>query len=294
MTDPGWLATLAAGGASEVNFWQPGASAVREAPGTPWIFKVKGTNTVGGFGFFMYWTSMPIAVAWEAFGVANGVASYSELRKRLRELRHGEDDGVVGCVVLSDVVVLAAHERLAAPADWKRQTVSRAGYDMEHGEGARIWAELRLLDRRAAQPAFSPLVAAPGGYLEPKLVASRRGQGAFRLMVMDAYERRCAVTGERTLPVLEAAHIRPFAEVATHEVSNGILMRSDLHKLYDAGLVTVLPDLTFRVSRAIDREYSNGKIYYAIDGSSVRVPSRPDARPDPQALADHAARVFRS
>jgi putative restriction endonuclease len=40
-------------------------------------------------------------------------------------------------------------------------------------------------------------------------VQPRLGQGAFRLLVTDAYQRRCAVTGERTLPVLDAAHIRP-------------------------------------------------------------------------------------
>ena len=49
----------------------------------------------------------------------------------------------------------------------------------------------------------------------------------------DAYERRCAVTGEKTLPVLEAAHIRPYALLGPHRVNNGLLLRSDLHKLFD-------------------------------------------------------------
>ena len=126
-----------------------------------------------------------------------------------------------------------------------------------------------------------------------ELVAARRGQGAFRFMVMDAYERRCAITGERTLPVLEAAHIRPFADHATHEIQNGILMRSDVHRLYDLGLVTVDPDLRFRVSPSIERDYSNGKIYYALDGSAIRVPADENRRPDPDALAWHTREVFR-
>jgi putative restriction endonuclease len=112
-------------------------------------------------------------------------------------------------------------------------------------------------------------------------------------MVMDAYDRRCAVTGERTLPVLEAAHIRPFAETREHDVRNGILMRSDIHRLYDRGLVTVSPDLTFRVSRSIERDYSNGLIYYALDGNAIRVPSDERSRPDLESLAWHEETVFR-
>jgi putative restriction endonuclease len=112
-------------------------------------------------------------------------------------------------------------------------------------------------------------------------------------MVIDAYDRRCAVTGERTLPVLEAAHIHPFIEHGRHEVRNGILMRSDLHKLYDRGLVTVEPDLTFRVSRSIDRDYSNGKVYYALEGKTIASPARAEARADKARLAWHASEVFR-
>jgi putative restriction endonuclease len=70
-------------------------------------------------------------------------------------------------------------------------------------------------------------------------------------------------------------------------------MRSDVHRLYDLGLVTVQPDLTFRVSRSIERDYSNGKVYYALDGSTIRAPKSESARPDPNALAWHAESVFR-
>ena len=105
-------------------------------------------------------------------------------------------------------------------------------------------------------------------------------------MVTDAYERRCAITGERTLPVLEAAH-------ATHDIRNGILMRSDVHRLYDLGLVTVESDLTFRVSKSIERDYSNGKMYYVLDGKKIATPARPEHRPDSEALDWHANSVLR-
>ena len=287
VTDPDWLKTLAETGASEVNFWQPRPTRAAQLPGTPYIFKVRGSNRIGGFGFFSYWTKMPLSVAWETFGSANGVRSLSDMRRRVNALRrNAENNDVIGCVVLSDVVVLAQTEHVEAPKDWKPNIVRIAGYDMLTGEGARVWNQLRALDIRAAQPEHSSLLITPGGYATPKLLAARRGQGAFRLMVTDAYERRCAITGERTLPVLEAAH-------ATHDIRNGILMRSDVHRLYDLGLVTVESDLTFRVSKSIERDYSNGKMYYVLDGKKIAIPARPEHRPDSEALDWHANSVFR-
>lgn len=263
-------------------------------PGTPYVFKVRGTDRIGGFGFFSYWTEMPLAIAWDTFLLRNGVASLSEMRTRVGDLRRANSlDDRVGCIVLSNTVILPENEYVDAPIDWKPNVVRIVGYDTVIGEGARVWNRLRALDPLAAQPQLSAVLDTPGGYADPRLVAARRGQGAFRLMVTDAYERRCAVTGERTLPVLEAAHIRPFSEHAQHEVRNGILMRSDVHRLYDLGLVTVEADLTFRVSRSIERDYSNGKIYYALDGTKIRTPEQSDRRPDVLALGWHASTVFR-
>lgn len=292
VTDPDWVRTLAGTGASEVNFWQPRPTSVRQPEGMPWIFKIRGTDRIAGFGFFSYWTVMPLAVAWETFGEANGVQSYGDMVRRVSALRRGENaDDRVGCVVLADVVLLDRAEWISAPADWKPNIVRGAGYDLSMGEGARIWNQLRAL--AAATALQSPTLSVSGGLGPAALVTPRRGQGAFRLMVMDAYERRCAITGERTLPALEAAHIRPFAEHQQHEVRNGILMRSDLHRLYDLGLVTVRPDFTFHVSRTIERDYANGKIYYALEGTTISTPAHVDAKPDPDALAWHAAQRFR-
>jgi putative restriction endonuclease len=77
-------------------------------------------------------------------------------------------------------------------------------------------------------------------YGKPLLVWPRIGQGVFRIAVTDAYGRACAVTGEHSLPALEAAHIRPYAAEGLHDVANGLLLRSDLHRLFDKGYVTVI------------------------------------------------------
>jgi putative restriction endonuclease len=292
VTDPGWLRTLSLTGPSEVNFWQPRPTPVRQPIGTPWIFKVRGTDRIAGFGYFSYWTQMPLAIAWETFGPANGVSSYTEMLKRVRSLRHEDDsDDRIGCVVLAEVTLLSQGEWIAAPADWKPNIVRGAGYDLGFGEGQRIWAQLQTLTSFGSS--ISPIVSVPGGYATPTMTSARIGQGAFRFMVMDAYERRCAISGERTLPALEAAHIRPFSETKAHELRNGILMRSDLHRFYDLGLVTVDSAYTFRVSSTIERDYSNGKIYYALDGKTISTPQVDEAKPDREALAWHSSQVFR-
>ncbi len=99
-------------------------------------------------------------------------------------------------------------------------------------------------------------------------------------MVMDAYSRRCAITGEKTLPVLEAAHIKPYSEEGPHEVSNGIFMRSDLHTLFDGGYLTLTGEFNIEVSKRIREEFSNGREYYALHGKKlVTLPEDSSSRP---------------
>src|SRR5205085_7152439 len=103
-----------------------------------------------------------------------------------------------------------------------------------------------------------------------------------------------AVTNERTLPVLEAAHIRPYAFGGTHDLSNGLLLRSDLHTLFDRGYVTVDPtDQKILVSQRIREEFQNGREYYQLHGRDLRLPTNPLAAPSRESLQFHAENVFR-
>ena len=122
----------------------------------------------------------------------------------------------------------------------------------------------------------------------------RARQASFRLAVLDAYGQKCAVTTEHSLPVIDAAHIRPWASGGAHEVPNGIPLRRDLHRLFDLGYVTIRPDLTFRVSHHLRDEHANGRVYYELDGPLVKVPTAAPSRPDPDLLAWHEAEVFRA
>jgi putative restriction endonuclease len=113
------------------------------------------------------------------------------------------------------------------------------------------------------------------------------------VLVTDIYRRRCAVTQERTLPALEAAHIRPYGEGGEHEACNGILLRRDIHSLFDAGYVTVTTSHHFEVSRRIKEEFENGRHYYSLHGQKITAPDKISQYPDPSALTWHNEHCFK-
>jgi putative restriction endonuclease len=148
-------------------------------------------------------------------------------------------------------------------------------------------------DDRLNRPNVAGMAEARARFGEPQLIQPRLGQGAFRVLVTDIYNRRCAVTRERTLPALEAAHIRPYGDGGEHEARNGLLLRRDIHSLFDAGYVTVTPDLRFEVSRRIKEEFENGRHYYELHGNPIFAPADALRRADPDALRWHNEHAFR-
>lgn len=120
-------------------------------------------------------------------------------------------------------------------------------------------------------PAASAAVPATGQRYAESLTKHRLGQGVFRALVVDAYYDRCAITGERTMPVLQAAHIKPFSQDGPHAVSNGLFLRSDMHTLFDAGYLTITPNLTIHASRRVHDDFGNGRMYYAYQGKQLTV-----------------------
>jgi len=167
-------------------------------------------------------------------------------------------------------------------------------YDLESGEGKRVWNHCLP----TAMIAGSTESARVGDEMpkprwgHPVLMRLRLGQGAFRLAVTAAYGRSCAVTKEHSLPVLEAAHIRPFSDEGPHEITNGLLLRSDLHRLFDRGYVTVTPDHRLEVSPLLKEHFDNGHSYYPLHGQALALPHRAEHQPRPDWLQWHNERVF--
>jgi len=300
VTDFGWYRFLRdRGGFDEVNFWRPSdATFGAIPPGGPFFFKLKAPHdAIGGFGLFLRAEKLPIWRAWDVFEQANGVPDESALRDRLarlsRDLRGAYRwDRVITCIVVSAPVFFAPDEWVAVPAGWPRQAVSGKGYDLDAGEGRRIWEE--CLARASAARAWADRPELERRTGAPQVIVPRLGQGSFRLAVLDAYGGQCAVTTEHSLPVVEAAHIRPWSQGGRHELSNGLPLRRDLHRLFDLGFVTIRPDLTFAVSPRLREDYANGRVYYDLDGTEIQRPPLPDALPSREALEWHRDEVFRA
>lgn len=286
----------------EVNFWQPsGGNAFRAiSPGEPFFFKLKKPYyVIAGFGFFAHHSILPAWLAWDSFGGGNGASNFDEMRRRIEHYRGIENDPrgqyEIGCLLISQPVFFEEGDWIRQPLDWPMNTVQGKTYDLTAGEGRRIWEEcLQRVSSRSK--VFEPLISEDERprYGNPILVHPRLGQGIFRVAVTDAYGRACAVTTEHTLPILEAAHIKPFSQEGPHKVSNGLLLRSDIHKLFDCGYVTVTPEYRFEASRRLKEDFDNGRTYYALHGKQIQVPMFPANRPDPALLAWHNERIFRT
>lgn len=298
VTDNDWFRFLRdQPGIDEVNFWQP--SGGREfrvlRPGDLFLFKLHSPlNYIVGGGFFVRFVSFPYQFVWETFQLKNGTASIGEMRKRIEKYRRrpvGPADPI-GCIILGQPFFWDESQWIPSPADFAKNIVQGKSYEADSAVGRSLWAEVELRLQMTA-----PLLAAEASdpapmFSEPVLARRRLGQGTFRALITDNYQRRCAVTGEKALPALDAAHIRPVGEGGQHRLDNGLLLRTDVHRLFDTGYVTVTPDGRFLVSRRIKDDFDNGEPYMPFHGEKIWMPGDPLNRPDQRALEWHTDEVF--
>lgn len=295
VTDGDWyrfLATRSPDTLDEVNFWQPAPHSFKAlSPGEVFLFKLHyPEHAIGGGGFFAGYSVLPCGLAWDAFGPKNGASTLDEMLRRITHYRRkpASIDTEVGCVLLEQPFFFPRDEWIPAPDDWARNIVAGKTYDLARHRDLWEAVQYRLL-------ALTPGVAAAE---EQELfteawVRQRLGQGSFRALVTQTYERRCAVTREKILPVLQAAHIRPVGAGGQHRIENGLLLRSDVHTLFDRGYVTVTPHYEVRVSDRLRDDFNNGEYYFGMNGLAVWTPMRQEDRPSRELLEWHADVVFR-
>ncbi|MHB1855201.1 MAG: HNH endonuclease, partial [Acidimicrobiales bacterium] len=221
----------------EVNFWRPRSKDELRIlkPGDPFLFKLHyPKRAICGMGWFEGFTRLPVLLAWKSFGEGNGAATYDEFLKRLRSLRHGQpilESEELGCVMLHSLVMFPREDWIQEPPDWEPNIVQGKGYEAEVGVGRQLWEQVLERLPGAFLPAGEHREEAAVPFTE-SWSRHRLGQGAFAAYVANAYQRRCAFTRERVIPTLETCHIRPAARGGSHAVSNGLLLRSDVHQLF--------------------------------------------------------------
>jgi len=298
ITDWDWFTYLSSDELSEeVNFWRPsGDRAFRALEiGEPFLFKLHSPrNFIVGGGFFRYFTGLPVSFAWSAFGTHNGAKTEHEMRTRIERYRRfyagSSEDYQIGCILLQSPFFFKEDDWIPA-SDWDPNIVQGRTYDTSDLRAEAIWEQVQnRLKGKTLQPVDA--MASVDRFGKPQLVAPRLGQGTFRVIITDAYRRRCALTSSPVLHVLDAAHIRPFANNGPHDPRNGLLLRQDVHTLFDRGYITVTPEHRVEVSRRIKDEFENGHEYYAEHGKIIALPGPPDLRPADEFLVWHNENVY--
>jgi predicted restriction endonuclease len=144
-----------------------------------------------------------------------------------------------------------------------------------HSESITL-TDQEIVDQAAQNiPEFNPADLADGRKKQLQAVAVRQGQAKFREKLLDAYNSRCAVTGTAIAATLQAAHIVPYRGPETNSVQNGVLLRADIHNLFDLGLIQINPS-TLRISLSEELKSTS---YGKLDGRKLKAPLQVSKRP---------------
>lgn len=269
---------------TEINFWTPTPWNVhRLKPGDRLYFMLKSPiRKIGGYGHFLEYKNASTNDAWNEFGFKNGCLSKEEFTSRLDGYKSNRSkdessvsDSQIGCIVLSDSVFFDEDQFL----DLENYNIDFSRYIVKikyfSGEDPLAKHEASI---QTNEP-FVPIETNTTKLKKARQVTERKGQGQFRSALTKAYENRCCITGERVIELLEAAHIQPYLNADSNHVQNGLLLRSDFHKLYDNGLLYIHSDFTIKVSPQVKSEY-----YRSFEGNQIILPKSEFHQPSKEAL----------
>jgi putative restriction endonuclease len=176
----------------------------------PFLFKLKRPfNHIAGGGLFVGCSTLPLSLAWETFGQKNGATSLEEFRALIEPLMSIKNrDPEIGCTLLANPFFMSRFDWIESPPGGAGSIVRGKMYESGTPDGNQIWARVAhhflqgpvvpVAHERGFEPTSSQDDPRFG---EPVLVKPRIGQATFRVLVTDAYKRRCAMTGENTLVV---------------------------------------------------------------------------------------------
>jgi putative restriction endonuclease len=288
---------------AEVNFWRPGGG--REfrvlAVGEPFFFKTHSPhNRIVGGGFYSGFAALRVSEAWQFYGLANGAGSLERMRARIGHYRRAPiaagEDPEIGCIFVRNVTFFPDNASFQAPPGFATSIVQGKSYDMAELQVSGYFADLmQLVLGKQIEIDFSqPWHDTGPVFGDPRLAPYRLAQQAFKAVVLDKYHGHCAITDTKIRPVLQAAHIRPVTDGGENRIDNGLLLRSDVHTMFDRGYLAVDPGYRLRVSPRLRDEFGNGEQFYAKVGEVIALPTRKADQPQRDFLEWHLDTVFKA
>jgi putative restriction endonuclease len=266
-TDIDWFYFLReVGYNSEINFWTPTPWNISKlSEGDKLYFMLKSPiRKIGGNGQFLKYINMTVDDAWNKFGRKNGCNSKQELIRRLDKYKSkrsscekGILDAQIGCLILNNVEFFDDNDFLDLKehnVEFPINIVKIKYYEGNslNNDAESFWDNFTLISETAEKTKKNVKIS------------ERNGQGNFRAKITYAYSNRCCISGETTVELLEAAHIQPYIDERSNHVKNGLLLRADLHKLYDNGLMYIDDDFLIHISPQVKsnhyQNYNNKKI----------------------------------
>lgn len=283
-TDYNWLQQLKASGSnSYVNFWTPTPWNIKKLkPGSKWYFLLKSPiRKIGGFGEFVDYSNLTADEAWREYGQRNGCVNKLQLIERIQTYidKNSKEFGgqqinasnyKIGCITLNNCEFWEEEhykDPISYQVDFPKEIVKfkyfeqydpfTNSYDTSHN--------------------FQLLNEPRENY--KKETNQRKGQGAFKGKVLKAYNNKCCISGENCPELLDAAHLQPYLNESSNHIQNGLLIRVDLHRLLDKGLLCIDQNYVVHISTLL-----RNTLYMNYDGIKISLPANQREHPSKEAL----------
>ncbi len=268
---------------SFVNFWTPTPWNIKKLnQGERWYFLLKSPiRQLGGFGEFYEYKNLTTNEAWKEFGKRNGCVDKAQFINRIQNYidKNSESFGgksidvntyQIGCIVLVNCQYWD-EEKYLRPEDFQidfaAQVVKYKYFDQYDPFTIQIDGSHNF-----------NLVNEPREDFKRE-VSQRKGQSEFKGKILKAYENKCCITGEACPELLEAAHLQSYLTESSNHIQNGVLLRVDLHRLYDSGLLFIDSHYIVHISSLIQ-----SITYQQYNGQRISLPDNPNSYPSKESL----------
>ncbi len=281
-TDKSWVDTLKEFDLnSYVNFWTPTPWNIKSLKnGDRFYFMLKAPiRLIGGFGEFVEYKNMNVEDAWVEYGYRNGrktkesfissIQTYiNKNSKKFGGTDIDPDKYLIGCIILKNCQFWDSDE-----------FINLSSYGISFPNQVVTWKSFSTNDPIHQKPKIPFQLVGGKRIVCPIISNSREGQSKFKSELLKAYNNKCCISENDIPELLEAAHIQEYKNIESNHVQNGLLMRVDIHRLYDNKLIAVDDEYIIHVSNLIlDKEYRS------FHGRKISLPKDPDNYPCKDAL----------